>query len=69
MTDTPLILIQVSLWDSGCLPWLLQKRIEEVEEHMRRFEAARTDEANRGLAAYLAQLKACLAAVEAARNA
>jgi len=69
MTDTPLILIQVSLWDSGCLPSLLQKRIEEVEEHMRRFESARSDEANRDRAAYLAQLRSCLAAVEVARNA
>lgn len=68
MTDP--ISIKVSLWDSGCLPSLLQTRISEVERQIRVTQGAAitTPDATDYAKQYLAQLRACLAAVEKARS-
>lgn len=61
------ITLRLGLHDAGCLPVLLTREIEAVERSVRVLGPGPTEDDRALTAAYLAQLRACLAAVEKAR--
>jgi hypothetical protein len=61
------IAIEVTLFDSGCLPGLLGKEIAAVMRQQR-INAGLTTEQAKDLELYRAQLSNCLAAVQIARS-
>ena len=63
MTDT--ITIQISLYDSGCLPKVLRDEIERVGRSIVRVSDS---DYTADMRVYLAQLRACLEAVEKGRT-
>jgi hypothetical protein len=61
------ITIKVSVWDAGCLPGVLRRRIEDVERQVRVNGGQHTAEQAKPISDFLGQMRSCLAAVETAR--
>jgi hypothetical protein len=61
------IRIEVSLWDSGCLPELLRKEIAAVERYLRAIGDQLSASDLAGKSAYRDQLVNCARAVAKAR--
>lgn len=64
----PTITITFDLFDSGCLPTVLRQQIDRVEGHMRVCRTSYSAEQQKDADDFLAQLRGCLEAVEAARR-
>lgn len=62
------ITIRVSVWNSGCLPTLLTREIEAVQQRVRVAGDGLDPEMAQRYGDYLAQLQACRRAVEQARS-